>query len=136
MSTADAAAVNSNGVETLLTNGLKIFFIKGKPIHSNGVRCLPKNSCECTILGSWVFDNFIFIDKLFAKALKSLKAYLSVNNNLRGKLVSSLESPNTFEERFKVTSVPFFIPDFNLLSCKLDNFAFEVLLYYVIDITL
>ena len=73
MSTADAAAVNSNGVETLLTNGLKIFFIKDKPILSNDERCLPKNSCDCTILGSWVFDHFIFIDKLFAKALKSLK---------------------------------------------------------------
>ena len=52
MSTADAAAVNSNGVETLLTNGLKIFFIKDKPILSNDERFLPKNSCDCTILGS------------------------------------------------------------------------------------
>ena len=26
-----------------------------------------------------------------------------------------------------ILSVPFFIPDFNLLSCELDNFAFKVL---------
>ena len=50
-----------------------------------------------------------------------------VNHTLRGKLVSSLDSPTAFDERFKVTSVPFFIPDFNLLSCKLDNFAFKTL---------
>ena len=31
------------------------------------------------------------------------------------------------DERFKVTSVPFFIPDFNLLSCELKN-QFDVLL--------
>ena len=43
------------------------------------------------------------------------------------KLVSSLESPITFDERFKVTSVPIFVPDFSLLSCELDNFTFKVL---------
>ena len=32
-------------------------------------------------------------------------------------LVSLLELPITFDERFKVTSVLFLIPDFNLLSC-------------------
>ena len=30
-------------------------------------------------------------------------------------------------KRFKVTLVPFFIPDFNLLSCELDNFTFKQL---------
>ena len=39
-----------------------------------------------------------------------------VNNDLCGKQVSSLECPILFDERFKVTSVPFFIADFNLLS--------------------
>ena len=39
-----------------------------------------------------------------------------VNNNLLRKLFSSLESPTTFEKIFKVTSVPFFVPDFDLLS--------------------
>ena len=43
---------------------------------------------------------------------------------LCGKLVSSLQSPTTFDERFKVTSVPFFIPDF---SCELDDFTFKIL---------
>ena len=38
-----------------------------------------------------------------------------------------LESPIIFDERFKVTSVQFFIADFNLLSCELDNFTFNVL---------
>ena len=33
----------------------------------------------------------------------------------------------TFDERFKLTSVPFSIPDFNFLSFELDNFTFEVL---------
>ena len=34
----------------------------------------------------------------------------------------------TFDEFFKVTSVPFFIPDFSLLSCELalkQNFTFK-----------
>ena len=50
-----------------------------------------------------------------------------MNNNLHEKLVSSLEFPIKFYERFKVTSVPFFITDFNLLSCKFENFTFKVL---------
>ena len=37
------------------------------------------------------------------------------------KLVASLEPPTISDESLKVTSVPFFIPDFNSLSCKLDN---------------
>ena len=32
-----------------------------------------------------------------------------------------------FNERFKVTSVLFFIPDFSLLCRELDNFTFKVL---------
>ena len=35
-----------------------------------------------------------------------------VNNNLCGKLFSSLESPKTFDESFKVTLVAFFIPEY------------------------
>ena len=30
-------------------------------------------------------------------------------------------------EIFKVTRAPFFIPDLNLMSCELDNFAFKLL---------
>ena len=47
-----------------------------------------------------------------------------------GKLASSLKWPITINERLKVTSVSCFIPDFNLLSCELDNFTFEMFHYY------
>ena len=56
-----------------------------------------------------VLDNFILADELFAKTLRPLKDCLSVNNNLCGKLFSSLESPVTFDERFKVNSLSFFL---------------------------
>ena len=42
--------------------------------------------------------------------------FVSVSNNLCGKLISSLEFPTKFDERFKVTLVQFLIPDFKLLS--------------------
>ena len=32
-----------------------------------------------------------------------------------------------FDRRFKVTSLSFFIPDFNLITGKLGNFTFRVL---------
>ena len=71
------------------------------------------------------FDSFISADQIFAKALRSLETCVLVNNNLCRKLVSSLEFTIVLDERFKVTSVPFFIPDFNLLICELDNFPFN-----------
>ena len=44
-SVADAAAVNPNGIKSLVAaNGLRIFFIKGKPVFGNGHRILPKNA--------------------------------------------------------------------------------------------
>ena len=64
-------------------------------------------------------------DEPFAKALQIFQTCESVNNSLYGKLVSSLEFPIKFDEKFKVTSVPFFTPDFNLLGCELDNFIFS-----------
>ena len=42
-SAADAAAVNPNGIKTLLANGLHTFPIKGNPVFSNGPKSLPKN---------------------------------------------------------------------------------------------
>ena len=69
----------------------------------------------------------MLIEELFEKALQSLETCVLVKNNLCEKLFSSLESPKIFEEIFKVTSVPIFIPDFHLLSCELDNFTFNVL---------
>ena len=69
-------------------------------------------------------------------ALRIFETCVLVNNNLCGKLVSSLELSIKFYERFKVTLVLFFfIADFNLLSCGLDHFTFKVLylviLYYI-----
>ena len=69
------------------------------------------------ILCNSVFDNFISAEEVFAKALRSFETCVLVNNNLCGKLFSSLEFPTIFGERFKVTLVPFFIADFKLLSC-------------------
>ena len=37
-----------------------------------------------------------------------------------------IKIPVKFGQRFKVTSVTFFIADFNLLSYELDNFTFNV----------
>ena len=63
----------------------------------------------------------------FQQLYQVLKLVYHFNNSLCGKLVSLLESPIKFGERFKVTSVPYFVSDFNLLSCELDNFTFNVL---------
>ena len=73
------------------------------------------------------FLNFILAGESFAKSLQNFETYVLVNNNLCRKLFSSLESPTTFSESFKVTSVSFFIPDFNLLSCGLGNLTFKML---------
>ena len=45
-----AAAVNPNGIKTLLANALSTFFIKGNSVFSNGPKRLPKNSPDCAIL--------------------------------------------------------------------------------------
>ena len=58
---------------------------------------------------------------------KLYESYVSVNNKLCEKLVSSLTILIKFDKGFKVTSVPFFNKDFNLLSCQLDNFTIKVL---------
>ena len=55
---------------------------------------------DCIILGKWVFEKFILADEPFEKALRSLETCVSVNNILSGKLVSSLEVPIKFNERF------------------------------------
>ena len=82
-----------------------------------------------------VFLIISLAEELFAKTLRSLQTCALVHNSLYGKLVLSLESPTTFDESLKVTLVPFFIPDFNSLSCELDNFQFKLLywesLYYI-----
>ena len=70
-------------------------------------------------------------DEPFSKALQSLETCVLTYNKLSGKLFSSLESTAAFDEGFKLASRPYFIPDFNLLSCEFGNFAFKVL-YWVI----
>ena len=45
-----------------------------------------KNPPNCTILDSWVFENLILLDEAFTKALRMLKNFVFVKNNLCGKL--------------------------------------------------
>ena len=63
LSAADAAAVNSKGIKTLLANGYIPFFINGQPVFSNGPNNLPKNTPDCIILDNYVSDNLISVDK-------------------------------------------------------------------------
>ena len=99
-SVADTAAVNPNGIKTLLANCLSPFLIKGKPVLRNGPRSSPKNPRDCPILCNRVFDNFILAEALFAKASRSFETCVLVNNNLSGILFSSLQSPTIFDESF------------------------------------
>ena len=62
------------------------FFLKGH----HGLKSVPRNPTDCTGLDNWVFDNFILVDELFAKALRNLETYVSVNNKLCRNLVWSL----------------------------------------------
>ena len=107
-------------------------FIKGNPVFSNGPESLPKNPPDCPISCNWVFDNFILAEELFAKALWSFEIFVLVNNNFGRYLFSSLASAAAYDETFKVTSVPFFILDFNLLICGLKDFTFKVILLHFI----
>ena len=52
-SSADAAAVNPNGIKTLLANGLIRFFINRRPVFNNGPRSLPRNPPDYITLGNW-----------------------------------------------------------------------------------
>ena len=89
-SVADAPSVYPNGIKTLLANGLSKFSIKSNLVFSNGPKSLTKNSPDYPILCSWVFYYFILADESFAKALQSFEHCALVNNNLCGKLFSSL----------------------------------------------
>ena len=51
-SSADAAAVNTKGIKTLLAIGLITFFVNGYPLFSNGLSNLLRNPPDCII-----FDN-------------------------------------------------------------------------------
>ena len=54
VSVANAAAVNPNGIKTLLASGVSTFLIKGNPVFSNGPKSLPRNPLDCSILCSRV----------------------------------------------------------------------------------
>ena len=69
----------------------------------------------------WLFN---IDEESFTKALRSFETCALVNNNLCKKLFSSLESPTTFDEYFKVTSVLFFLD----LMCYIESFCINVIL--------
>ena len=117
-STANAAALKPNGIKTFLVNGLSKFFNKRKPVFCNGPTNLPINSPDCSPLKNWVFYNFVLADELFPKVYQALKPfyqliiiYVEINLVIR--------IPNNIWLKFKAISVPFFLPDFNLLSCEI-----------------
>ena len=49
-SEAEAAAVNPNGIKTLLANSLITSYINGNLLFSNGPRSLPRHPPDCIIL--------------------------------------------------------------------------------------
>ena len=49
-SVAYVAAVNPNGIKTLLCNGLSMFPTKVNLVFSNGPKSLPENAPDCPIL--------------------------------------------------------------------------------------
>ena len=56
--------------------------LKGNSISSQGSKSLPRNPSDCIILDNWDFDNFIWADKLLAKASRSVKICLSISSFL------------------------------------------------------
>ena len=62
----DVTAVNPYDTKTLLANGLITFLIKDKLVFRNGARSLVRNLPYFTMLGNWVFENFILADELLA----------------------------------------------------------------------
>ena len=58
-------------VKSFFANGVITFLIKGKPVLSNEPKSLLRNLLDCIILDSWIFDDFILADGLFAKALQT-----------------------------------------------------------------
>ena len=76
---------------------------------------------------------FIIANEPFAKTLQIFETYVSLENDLCEKLVSSLEPPIKYDKRFKVTLVTFF-PDFHFelgnlhLKCYIESFYINILL--------
>ena len=62
---------------------------------------LPRKTRDSLVSSNWAFDNFLLTEELFAKALGSFETCALVNNNLWGKLFSSLESPTMCDKNFQ-----------------------------------
>ena len=99
-------------------SALSLAGIYGTPTINSGTV-----SRDYIILNNWVCKNFILADEPIAKTLRIFGTY-NVLVNLCGKLASSLELLIKFDRRFKVTLVPFLIPDFNFLKCESFSFPF------------
>ena len=101
---ADTAAVNPNGIKTLLANGVSTFFIKGKSVFGNGPESLSRNPSNCIIFYNLMLTNTKILTFLWNMSI-------IVSNDLCGKSVS--ESSIMFYYNHKVILVWFFIVDFN-----------------------
>ena len=86
VSASEVAAVNLYGVNTLLANAMRTFFINGNSTFSSGPRSLSKKCPDCIMLDAWVLINFISLEELFAKTLRRFTISLLVNTRLRKKL--------------------------------------------------
>ena len=104
-----------------LANGSSTFSTIDDLVFINSPKGLPKNPPDCTILCNWVFESFTLAEELFAKALPSLETCVLVNNDLWKKLFLSLESRTTFDEKFKVTVVPFLILHTFTVPCEISK---------------
>ena len=113
-------------LKQFLAIGLSTCFVKDNPVFGSGPKSLLKYPLNCLILCNRVFDNFILAEKIFANGLKSFESCVLVNNYLCGKLFLSLESAIAFDESFRVTPKPLFVPDFNFVSSELDSCTFKV----------
>ena len=120
VSVADAAAVRPS-----TPNGLIADFNKSNPDFNKNAKNI-KNPFFCHLFNCG-FENLISLDVWLAKALRIFATYLLVNNNLCGKLASLSELSIIFHDNLKITSVPFFIAHYNLLSSEFDNFTFKLL---------
>ena len=106
------AAVNPYGINPLLIKGVSTIFINGNSTFTNGPRSLPRNPSDSIVLDTWVFDNFMNLNVPFMRTLQRPATCLSVNNELCGKVVSSV--PIISDANLIFMPVACFAADFNL----------------------
>ena len=73
----------------------------GKPAFNHGPRNLPRNPPDNIIQDIQDFDNLIYVDKLFVKALKSYEIF--------GKLVSSFALPYIIFDIFDIFHISYLL---------------------------